>query len=689
MIPKLKENKQKSLGNIKLSDGIKSVNTGDRNLTDGLNVWYKNGCLCTRPAFSLGDSMTLQNIDADTLKLHKECRKIIGSNAYSLLIFVERNGDGSAIIKSAFVNEADSNDRIALKDLNIWATFDDQVKVLPVSQAGNLYYFVTLVNTVDHYTIPEGIYKVSENEAIQISDEEIYAPTVAVGCLPSSAVERNVDVFGKSFEDYNLIGGYYKMQFSTVDRYAESNKMIYPLLHSIWNDEGGSGLFESYVTAEIKTHFGTYTHKVFVPMGSYGGVREETIGADGLYLNVDADSIYFTNENGEVATVTPFEFIENNMTVTAPCHISFEDKRKVYSMSLVANFKGKEDKGERVFLAGNSEDKYGGLILWSDSEKPLYFPKNCQTQVGKSDEKITALGKTAYMLTVFKQSEIYGAFSKDLSINKGDFPGSYAEFPFNCISTKIGCDCPDTVALCNTRLVWAVSDGKIYALVSNTQGSNTTVYEVSMPLENKLSSLSKESFKKGFAIDVFNKYFLNVGGDFFLMDYLSYGFNRLGSFSEKVTAREQIPWWHWQTDWDNTAFLLAGQNKVTLSRKVGQNLEFVQSNDGMRDYNGKPIETHFTTKFFDFGEIAKPKVITEVTLFFGNKFGNEVSVEYLSDSGTDNGRVSVQTRESSENSPTYFGIKHLRPMLPPCHRFGLKIYSKTPLSVESLDIKYR
>ena len=112
-----------------------------------------------------------------------------------------------------------------------------------------------------------------------------------------------------------------------------------------------------------------------------------------------------------------------------------------------------------------------------DVDNPLYFPENNYAYVGDSSQAATAFGKQSDMLVIFHSREMYyatyvagGDFTAQDVIDGKivDVTAYMAKFPITQINGEIGCDCPRTVQLCNNRLAWATSDGRVYTPVSYT-----------------------------------------------------------------------------------------------------------------------------------------------------------------------------------------------------------------------------
>lgn len=186
------------------------------------------------------------------------------------------------------------------------------------------------------------------------------------------------------------------------------------------------------------------------------------------------------------------------------------------------------------------------LHHWSDTNNPLYFPENNYAYIGESNQPVTAFGKQSDMLVIFKEREMYyanyvaGAAFTAQDIIEGnivDVTAYMAQFPVTQIHAGIGCDCPDTVQLCNNRLVWATSGGKIYSLVSTTPYSERNIRELSGMIESRLKATGIDALKKATSGDFDGYYVLQAGNLLFLLDYNSSGYENVTSYTGKNAQR--------------------------------------------------------------------------------------------------------------------------------------------------------
>ena len=212
-----------------------------------------------------------------------------------------------------------------------------------------------------------------------------------------------------------------------------------------------------------------------------------------------------------------------------------------------------------MFLCGNKEEKNSSLLLWSGLNNPLYFPLNGYAYVGNSNSGLTGFGKQSNMLVLFKRFEaFYTYYAQDSS-------GGSAYFPIVQINSSIGCDMPDTIQLCRNRLVWTNSDGRVYTLVSNSQYSERNIYLVSemiYPVLKNDTNLSTAA-----ACDWNGYYVLFCKEKVYLMNYDSYGYQYITSYTKNEDANLHIPWYVWELPSGHQATEYHSQNVFTIANR--------------------------------------------------------------------------------------------------------------------------
>lgn len=267
----------------------------------------------------------------------------------------------------------------------------------------------------------------------------------------------------------------------------------------------------------------------------------------------------------------------------------------VYRMNKAVWFGGQAGgltKGSRLFVTGDPVKP--NLVYWSDLNNPLYFPENSYAYIGDAAQPVTAFGKQSEMLVFFKPNEIYyttyvegeSYSAEDVLAGKVvDIASQSAVFPVYQIHPTIGCDCPDTLQLCDNRLVWVHSSGKVCALTSASPSSERNVSVVSRMIERELKQcdlqracsadwqghyvLFADRLEKNFTDTTVS---IDKVPSAFLMDYSSPGFQITVSGGEYQDPRP-VKWYVWELPVSGEGIVCDG---VKLS---GRNIRRMEDSD--------------------------------------------------------------------------------------------------------------
>lgn len=696
------------VGGLNLRDGVSNIL--DNQMTDGKNMWHYNGLLRTRPNLKadVSNKVIIGRASSEQTVFHKEHRDIqrkIGIDRYVLCSALVKN-DNSNVIFFWWQGE---NGVISLGSINM--PFFDYISYFVVEKNSTLYCFNYL----------EEIYKLNYTTDTQwtlLTQEDLYAPLVAVG---GTAINGSAHNTGTQFESFNLICGTYRMKLSTVDKTRDSNEMKYLLLEGLKLEEG-SYFDGTTVTAEITWANGMkVTHSVVINYLGYG--TEASANADGLIMDVtDALVTFYQSDGTTVKTLTSSDYVENNMIITAPCFAN--NKHKVFSMQQAVWFGGGANGingGSRLFLGGN--DTEGSLMLWSDLNNPLYFPENNYAYVGRSSDKITTFGKQEDMLVIFKENEVYYTYyvqntniTADDLINQSviDYQAASVYFPIVQLHPEIGCDVPDSVQLCRNRLVWAHTSGKVYTLVSSNQYSERNIYSVSEMVERGLNIPSSAT-----SADWNGYYCLMCFDTMWLMNYNSYGYQYVFSYSKAEDAAVKTPWFKWDFPFIDNLSLPVRQResricllndslilRVLNDMSAGQNVNIsaytlnsanastedeilIESDNGEIIKSTYSFESIVQTKVFDFGSPSYRKNVDVVDIGLGNNGGISIKVTFITDTGTEQDEICPYGALESDYSPEFINNYHISPCIRNVGRMGIRLVSDGVIAVDNLNLQYR
>ena len=727
MTPEFKNNGQKKLtvrslsGGVNLRDNISDA--GDNQLTELKNMWFKNGFLSTRPAFKPSDTDAFVCSNGDTCRhfIKSDCTYTENGKTYVLTGFIANPSTGTeGRICLRYVCTADPDDFISLPEIVLTrsASSTNLTWDCVIYRYKSDIYCLVRENYANTGLIaPLGIYKISGNTVSQIEEEDIYAPIVATNCLPECVTARGESPFGDNCEAYNAICSYYRMRFSTVDRYAEGdgNEMVYPIIESLWSESDASGLFDCYVTAEIRTRSKTYIHKVYLEPGSYGGVVESVSPGDGLLMSVSSDSISFVKSSDQsVATAYKSNYLKNNLTITLPRWANKEAKNRVFNMTLSTCYGGSvSGRGDRIFLAGNLISSNQAVLVWSDRDNPLYFPENCSLLVGDTSQKITFFGKQAGNLVIFKEKEIYYLTAAQSTVREtgGEseyYPATAVTFPVSALHSGIGCDCPQTVALCCNRLVWATSEGRVYQLrMANQQGARN-IYCISSPVARRMESEPPQDMQNAAACSFGSMYALSVGNRIYLCECNSYGYNNASSFTKEGDIAGKTPWWYWELPEEVCpVYLVSGKPVFSAAVTVIKNTDdqsgeyiyyltadFSAGNDiyYSPSQSGGTVSASvspcFTTKYFDFGDFSALKRISSVSAEIACNGGDGITVNFITDGNCVSDYITLTGQQADSYQPGGSDVVTFRPMLNPANRMGISMSAKGCLKVGAVTVAY-
>ena len=357
--------------------------------------------------------------------------------------------------------------------------------------------------------------------------------------------------------------------------------------------------------------------------------------------------------------------------------------------------------GTRLFLCGNKKDEEKALVQWSGRDNPLYFPDNAYMYVGSNDGSVTGFGKQSDMLVIFKSNETwFTQYTRNSNIDADDlidqtvvgYTASSVYFPLTLINANIGCNYPDTVELCRNRLVWLDDDNRVYTLVSENQYNERNIFVVSEMVER----LIKGGFSSASACDWEGHYVLCLDGNLLLMDYNSYGYQYISSYSKTEDAQLRIPWYYWEQPeaYAKGGIVLSLYNKLNYICINGSELQsgcYADDliNDRTVEGEVRRIECSFTTKLFDFSAPAIKKQIYRTDVQLSNNGGDEIRVEFVTDRGTDETETALCEEYTGERAAGYLENKAFFPSIRNIRTFGIRFSCKGFLAVDGISFNFK
>ena len=531
-------------------------------------------------------------------------------------------------------------------------------------------------------------------------------------------------------EGYNLLGNRYKMLYNNAKAYqSPSEEKIYTDAVDLTLVEDVSKFAGETVKVTIALNDGKVAvHEVTIVGGDSVSMEADFNEVDDFKMAVYKKKVYFRDVNQNDMAVSRTQFMQNSIEVEAPCSNPEENLKKVLNMTFNDWYGGGSEGlygGMHLFMGGNTEKGEESLVIWSDVKKPLYFSENCYAYVGDKTQKVTAFGKQGEALIIAKEREMYATqYVNNTDALTEEAVQSQALidittdviFPMTQVHGFIGCDCPKTMQLCRNRLVWANSNGKVYSLVSANQYNERSIYEVSGMVERRLKEFSRKELQGAMSADWQGFYVLMVGSNLFLMDYNSYGFSSVYSYSKTEDAQSRIPWWIWKLDFPNDADVL---NLVSIEDKLffshtlniklkksnyiemlyfdteAKNDEFVYIEgiaEGtvkwVRTKEQSNIQTMMHTKCFDFGTPTVLKNIPKIEMVFGTNGGAPITVTTITNRGDDSD-IYIEAPEADKYSIRHLENKLIRPAIQRADRLSLKLECSGVMAVDSMAILYK
>lgn len=702
-------------GGVNLNDAPNLVE--DNQLTAVLNMWWKDQALRTRAGLAttversfhiqtsgMGDSLTYKVYPP--VRVYRDGKpedyvccscEFETSRANHVFHFYRFNESGSATHVSSLTF-------LDYEDGDPYATGMFMFAATPTEDGIGLY---AVFNSGD-------IYSMNKNFELQkIEKSAFYAPLVVVNAVGVDDTGSPPVVSGTQFEGYNLLSGAFRTAFTT-DGKAHEFKLP---LDNLTMNNGESPAVEYTGTDGTVTRWESFSNTMFYAQAS------AEIGGETVTVKLYRRSGIIEFSTG---ADTPYPLpgsISNNLIVTA-WKTDPEATKKISNMQFATWFGGDRsgiNGGTRLFASGNPD--HPNLVHWSDINNPLYFPENNYAYIGESSQKVTGFGKQTDILVIFKEHEIYSAeyvsgntyTAQDVIDGKVvDVTANAAVFPITPINSGIGCDCPNTIQLCNNRLIWATSDGAVYGLMAANQASERNVRKLSAMIESRLKAEDRYLLKSALSCDVDGHYMLFVWNRVYLLDYMDGVFQYYATYSDERKAQRNMSWYCWEFPKECTPAAVMPKGD-RLSAFCIRNYPYTDSSgmpkkalfgaayllDGERDcvfhpsgpafetgefdisVEGREIQSCFQTKVFDFGSQERKKKIHRLHMNMADTSNARITVSYVTEKGTMD-----DVYELSMSGTGAMVGRMLTPGVSRVCRFGVLVSSAGAIGVDGLVIRY-
>ncbi|MBP3706257.1 MAG: hypothetical protein J6J13_03280 [Clostridia bacterium] len=715
-------------GGLNLRDGMSEIL--DNQLTESKNMWFSDGVLKTRPSLFMRASADGRLYCVDWSDVSRDFKqhdviKVESGTTYTLCsskVRYVRTNDASNYSIETVITFWWVSDVTTAYDSQLAIT-DEVDSYFTVQKGEDIYLFASnrIIYRRGKIEFGEGVDETTSTETIMswtpVSAEEIYIPIVYAHCKTEGSLLKldNGNITfkefyfsGTQFEGFNTLSNRYKAIFSTVNQQLFNDEvtkipMKYPLPKPTENCVGET------IVATITHPDGTKVEHTATIL-SNGHAQESGFNKeDDLMLCATSHQIWFEKKYDEeynvVETLTTEDYIEDNLEIIAPyIPDGFEEsKDKIFKMSHACWFGGASNGlagGNRLFLCGNTNKGEESLVCWSGLDKPLYFPENSYFYVGNTASAVTGFGKQSDKLVIFKENETWltqyyqntSITAEDL-INQSviDYASSSVYFPLMLINPNIGCPYPDTIQLCRNRLVWAGSDGNVYTLVSENQYNERSIYSVSEMIQSRLR---EESFDRASACDWNGYYCLCFPDCIYLMDYNNYGYTHIASHSKTEDANLRIPWYYWEMSSgfyrDVRSYTVISDKFIAIDYRFGGRTEPDGINLCVFEESGaEKIESTVTTKLFAFSAPHYRKNIDRIDLQLGNNGGEAITVEIITDCGSEEHIVEMQSPQTDERQAGFIENRSVFPTMRQISRVAVKLSCNDHLIIDGMIFKYR
>ncbi len=656
-------------GGCNLRDGNRAA---DGQLAAVNNLWWHNGALRTRPAFSVREDLKqpLERVEVTWKFCNEDTVK--GQAVGRRFLRRERNLDTNKVLFKTGVLTYDGRFLYEGTLQEQDAEITGMVMEYPYTADENVLLFLS-----------DGrVYAQNLDGELRSVSEEAYVPCVLVG---GEGVRRLSDTppnVGVRYEGRNLLTDEFSAQYTTTGTGA--------VFHLPYSDLDNS----KPVTISIVFQDVGLVEYVIPPNAS-----KPQYGANGFvpYVNRYRGIISFLDE---VNTLTPLpEGVPNNMTVTAYKARTEEEKGLIASMSFCTWLGGsRAGHDSRHFFSGSAKMK--NRIYWSGQGQPLYFPETNYISVGDINQSITALGKQDGLLVVFKEREIYSLSSPQGTVSGDKVDGQLVQaatatseyFPLTQLNGHIGCTAPHTVVPCGIRLCWADGTGGVYTLISDTSGHK--VKELSALIAPQLKVHGEEAWKQANGALYEGHYLLQVDSRIYALRVDEKAFRQYANVYSDSKAQQSLAWYLWTLPNGYAIDFLYGSGSavsalVHRTDEDGQTvyempLYLHDGGDGDHSYDFEDwehIPVSFSTKEYDFGMPFARKRMLRVYIGLATSKAADIGFLYLRD-----GVRCVATHGVTGERT---GELMLTPNLSRVQRGGFILQGVGKIAVDSLAFTYR
>ena len=588
---------------------------GDRQLSFGRNVYWKNGTLRVRPgvvcdpdSVRLVSSPDQQAELCTTVTCATGCSYFTGGVRGEFVASIRRlegtvGGSGAEVLISllAETGERIDTDPIYLNDDEgsyahttvLLARGNTGIRgegVFAYFEGGHVYEYVEQYRPASQGGI--------RRYWLPVTDRVTVPVVLTAGRGYASHTGSPAEASGTRIGAFNALTDRFIAEYTTDDA---ANAFVLPL---------------SRTPAEIVSVAYTNASGVETVYAINGLTGYLTIDGVALVMRTSGNTIRFLNDGADFPL--PAAGITNNLRVTAR-YATDENvpEHHIGAMQTAVWFGGTGGGlygGSRLFVAGDAD--HPNKLCWSALNDPLYFPVNNYAAIGDAGEAITAFGRQSDTLVIFKEHSIFGTVYNATEVDAAAVAAGQVVdleaavlFPIRPIHATVGCDCPHSVALCANRLVWATGDRRVYTLTGVSAFSERNVREIAAPIR-PVWHPSAAALREAVAADRSGYYLLAAGGTAVALHYGD-------------AAPDGSEWYYWDFPAEGIAakrILVDGETPVVFAEKrvpqandedaaywltlrVGGGTDALPTNDLL--FPALPVTGELRTKLFDFGEAQR------------------------------------------------------------------------------------
>ncbi len=664
----------------------------DNQLCDGLNVYFDGKTLRTRKGLAYAFSQELPAHFTDY-----SINQIGSQTQYGTLkvqFFLVSQKQTYEINNCLFVLKSDgSHSLINLKTFyensNI-QTLKEVRATLVCGGEGKRSGIYILMGAVDQTGVYErAILELDESlsSVFEVSDSEIYAPTVLVNGKGSAFAYSDSLVASefpatKRLESFNTVSGRFKAYFKT-----DGVSAYYLLPCPALSNNSGEDIYITYRDA----YKGEHTWHI--PYDK--NVSEETVKYNDLDIKMFVDRersrIYSMDAAAGSPAALPIAYsVPNNLEIIAYKPIDYTE---VFGMTVSENFNA------RSYLSGNS--LRANHVRFSAKANPLYFPETSISYFGENTSTVTGMCRQNDRILIFKPHSVaicsqinQRHYDLDGIVNGGQTASSTLEsMEIKTVSSSIGSVYPKTFVSCANRLVFLGTDKNVYTITS-TSNYTQRLYNISKNISPMIFSCSDAS--QVFACDRDSQYMLFFDNRCFLFNYNTPAFLSASQTATSKDHTDGVAWYYFEYDFgaqlptgvicteSQAYFVTKAQAPYMAIYKKSGDYDVILDEDGQ-----VLVRTIFASASTKASELDSPnlKNVLVVSFTLENLLPNTqscISLNYFDENTASlSDELVIHALGTQQVTipkvPCVFGVKN----------FGFSVSSNAPFALKSADIRYR